>query len=303
MADVFISYAREDRARAEQIARGLEAQGYDVFWDNEIPPGQTWADYTEAKLTQSKVTVVLWTASSVASQWVREEARMARDKGKLIPVLLDGSMPPFGFGEVQGADLSAWRGEANNPAFARVVEAIRNATGGPSGPPNPALLRTPPRPAYTPAPSPAAADTGALSPIGYVQKCFRMYVNANGRARRAEYWWWVAFVLTLAIIAAVIDSGMGAIPGEGPVGIIVSLALAAPGICVGVRRLHDIGMSGWWFAAAFAALIVASALAAIPALALIGLIILLAVAVTMIFFLVKDSQPGDNKYGPNPKAI
>lgn len=300
MADIFVSYAREDAVRAAQIARALEAQGYDVFWDNEIPPGQTWADYTEAKLTQSKVTVVLWTASSVASQWVREEARMARDKGKLIPVLLDGTPPPFGFGEVQGADLSAWRGEATNPSFARVLSAIHGATGGPSGPPNPALLRNQPSPRFA-TPAAPVADAGALSPIGYVQKCLRMYVNANGRARRAEYWWWAAFAITLAIVAAVLDSAMGAVPGEGPIGIIIGLAIAAPGICVGVRRFHDIGMSGWWFAAAFGALVVAGALAATP-LAMLGAVAMLAIVGALLFFLVKEGQPGDNKYGPNPKG-
>jgi len=300
MADVFVSYAREDAARAGQIARMLESQGYDVFWDNEIPPGQTWADYTEAKLTASKVTVVLWTASSVASQWVREEARMARDKGKLVPVLLDGTPPPFGFGEVQGADLSAWRGEPNHSGFGRVVAAIAGATGGPSNAPNPALARAAQQPHFTSSPA-QGADAGALSPIGYVQKCLRMYINANGRARRAEYWWWVAFVIVLAVGAAVIDGAMGAIPGEGPVGIVVSLAILAPGVCVGVRRFHDVGLSGWWFGGAFAALVVAGALAETE-FAVIGGLVALAIIAGMLFFLVKDSQPGDNQFGPNPKG-
>ena len=57
MADVFISYAREDEAPAARIAQGLEAIGLDVFWDTEIPPGQTWADYIEAKLSACKAVV------------------------------------------------------------------------------------------------------------------------------------------------------------------------------------------------------------------------------------------------------
>ncbi|MBP6690322.1 MAG: toll/interleukin-1 receptor domain-containing protein, partial [Hyphomonadaceae bacterium] len=81
MADVFLSYGREDTARAEQVAKGLEAAGLDVFWDNEIPPGTTWADYIESKLTQCKALIVLWSEHSTKSQWVREEARMGRDKG------------------------------------------------------------------------------------------------------------------------------------------------------------------------------------------------------------------------------
>jgi uncharacterized membrane protein YhaH (DUF805 family) len=298
MADVFVSYAREDRARAELMARNLEAAGYDVFWDNEIPPGQTWADYTEAKLGESKVTLVLWTAASVASQWVREEARMARDKGKLIPVLLDGTPPPFGFGEVQGADLSQWRGEQTNAAWARVLSAINAATGGPSLAPNPALARTPAQGAPFSSPP---ADASALSPIGYIQKCLRLYVNANGRARRAEYWWWVAFAAALALIAALIDGALGAAPGEGPVGVLVGLAIALPGVCVGVRRFHDVGLSGWWFAAAFGGLVIAGALG-VTVYAALGGLLLLAIVAAMLFVLVRDGQPGANRYGPNPKG-
>ena len=78
MTDVFISYAREDSAQAERIARGLEAAGLSAFWDNEIPPGQTWADYIETKLNQCAVAVVLWSEHSTKSQWVREEARMGQ---------------------------------------------------------------------------------------------------------------------------------------------------------------------------------------------------------------------------------
>jgi hypothetical protein len=124
MADIFISYAREDRAAAERIARGLNGMGLEVFWDTEIPPGQTWADYIEGKLTQCRAVIVLWSESSTKSQWVREEARMGREKAKLIPVLLDGTPAPFGFGEVQAADLSAWTGDQNHPDWVRFSRAV-----------------------------------------------------------------------------------------------------------------------------------------------------------------------------------
>lgn len=162
MADVFISYAREDNARAEQVARALEAQGLEVFWDSEIPPGQTWADYIESKLTSCRAVVVLWSEHSTRSQWVREEARMGRDKGKLIPAMLDGSPAPFGFGEVQAANLSTWNGEPDHPEWARTLGAVQAAVAGappsPAPPPQPAV--SPPRtvqPAYTPPSAPAAA--------------------------------------------------------------------------------------------------------------------------------------------------
>jgi hypothetical protein len=151
MADVFLSYAREDTARAEQIANALAQNGIEVFWDNEIPPGTTWADYIEQKLTQCKALIVLWSENSTKSQWVREEARMGRDKGVLIPVMIDASTPPFGFGEVQAANLATWNGETDNPNWRRFVDAVTRFAKSDAPRPIPAPMPTaPPRAAYTP---------------------------------------------------------------------------------------------------------------------------------------------------------
>lgn len=155
MADVFLSYAREDAGRADQIARGLQAAGLDVFWDNEIPPGQTWADYIEQKLTTCKALIVLWSEHSTKSQWVREEARMGRDKNVLIPVMIDNVQPPFGFGEVQAANLSAWQGAPDDPNWRRFVDAVlafaRGAVRPAPAQPAPAAPRTvaPPQPLHS----------------------------------------------------------------------------------------------------------------------------------------------------------
>ncbi|MBI3439551.1 MAG: toll/interleukin-1 receptor domain-containing protein [Proteobacteria bacterium] len=188
MADVFISYSREDRARAEQVARGLSAMGLEAFWDTDIPPGQTWADYIEGKLAQCKAVVVLWSEHSTKSQWVREEARMGRDKSKLIPAMLEASPPPFGFGEVQAADLSAWRGEPNHPEWARLSAAVRNAVGAPEG-----------SPAVTPqqsfAPPPAAAPVPSMAQ----QTATRAGVPA---------WAWIAGGVVAAILAIAVIGPM-----------------------------------------------------------------------------------------------
>lgn len=160
MADVFVSYAREDRARAEQVANGLIAAGLEVFWDNEIPPGQTWADYIESKLAQCKVLIVLWSETSTKSQWVREEARLGRDRGLLIPAMIDASQAPFGFGEVQAANLADWRGDADNPNWRRFVEAVRAAASR-EAPVRPAPM-TPPR---DPAPHVAASPSEPKKPL------------------------------------------------------------------------------------------------------------------------------------------
>lgn len=163
MADVFLSYAREDAARAEQVAKGLEQVGLDVFWDNEIPPGATWADHIEQRLAQCKALIVLWSQSSTKSQWVREEARMGRDKGVLIPVMIDASLPPFGFGEVQSANLAGWDGTADDANWKRFVDAVTHFAQGAPRPASASMPSAPPRAAAAPASTrsaPAQAKQG-----------------------------------------------------------------------------------------------------------------------------------------------
>lgn len=185
MAEVFLSYSREDRARAEQVARGLEAAGIDVFWDNEIPPGTTWADYIEQKLGQCKALIVLWSEHSTKSQWVREEARLGRDKGVLIPAAIDKSTPPFGFGEVQAADLSQWSGAADDPNWRRFVDAVSN------------VARSTPRAAQNMSAPPRAQATS--------QPQAAWQAPAAEPKKGMPVWVWVvgAVVATIAVLAVI----------------------------------------------------------------------------------------------------
>jgi uncharacterized membrane protein YhaH (DUF805 family) len=287
MSDVFISYAREDKALADQIARALTARGLQVFWDIDIPPGRTWADYTEEKLAQSKAMIVLWTATSTKSQWVREEARMGRDRGTLIPVLLDGTPAPFGFGEVQAANLSTWRGEPNHPDFVRFANAVDAKVRGPGAAPPPLPQAAQPAASFTSAMSSAPEES--LSPPDYILKCLRKYFDGNGRARRLEYWLFFLFQFIAVIIAMMIDITLFGTNAEGAANIqlafmIISLALLCPGLTVTIRRFHDVGLSGWWLAAAY------------PAVFVFGLGALAIVIVALI-----PGKAVENKYGPPPK--
>jgi uncharacterized membrane protein YhaH (DUF805 family) len=288
MADVFISYAREDKARADQVARGLQALGLDCFWDTEIPPGQTWADYIEGKLSQCKAVVVLWSAHSTGSQWVREEARMGRESGKLIPAMLDATQAPFGFGEVQAANLSAWNGASNHPDWVRFANAVHLAVNGADAPmPQPAA-RSNSQPSFTQAAYAAASDAESLSPLGYIAKCFRLYVNGAGRARRAEFGWFVLFSFVVTFVAMMLDVGLfGSNPYTNAansivITLVVSLAMLCPFIAAASRRAHDFGQSGW--------------LAAATAIPYVGFL----VALVFVFI---PGHPGENKYGPNPKGV
>ena len=78
MSDIFISYAREDQERAERLKSLLDAEGWDVWWDQEIRIGKPYSKEIDKALAQAKIVFVLWSKNSVASKWVRKEAKRAR---------------------------------------------------------------------------------------------------------------------------------------------------------------------------------------------------------------------------------
>ena len=124
MSNVFISYAKEDAAAARMLADALQKAEFSVWWDRLIPPGRTWDDVIGRALDTAACVVVLWSRASIQSRWVREEAEKAASRGCLIPVLVDKVDPPFGFGRIQAADLSGWRGDEHDPRFADLLRAV-----------------------------------------------------------------------------------------------------------------------------------------------------------------------------------
>lgn len=127
VASVFVSYAHEDRPRAEAVIRVLERAGFQVWWDSLIVAGTPFASTTEQALEAASAVVVLWSRHSVASHWVRDEATVGRDRARLVPASLDGSEPPIGFRQYLFIDLSKWRGKAEAPEIHAVVQAVQAA--------------------------------------------------------------------------------------------------------------------------------------------------------------------------------
>ena len=111
MADIFLSYASEDRDRIKPIVSGLEQAGWSVFWDRKTPIGLTWEDYIQEQLQQAHFILVVWSEVSDNKRWVRLEAREGLTRHCLIPVKLDPVNPPFGFDDIQVADLAGWSGD------------------------------------------------------------------------------------------------------------------------------------------------------------------------------------------------
>jgi TolB-like protein/Flp pilus assembly protein TadD len=148
-APLFFSYARVDQDRVLPIIRTLEASGHAVWWDGLIEGGARFAETTEQALKDAPAVVVAWSATSIASHWVNDEATAARDRGVLVPVSIDGSVPPMGFRQFQVIDLSAWTGDGIAPEFQRVlrgVEAVATSTNarvvGVATPPPKAVAET-----------------------------------------------------------------------------------------------------------------------------------------------------------------
>ena len=106
----------------------------------------------------------------------------------------------------------------------------------------------------------------------------KKYAVFEGRARRKEFWMFVLFNFLIALAIGIIEGIVGT---GGILGMLYFFAIMVPGIAVSVRRLHDTGRSGWFLL--------------INLVPLVGWII-------VIVFLVQDSQPSDNKFGPNPKT-
>jgi len=112
----------------------------------------------------------------------------------------------------------------------------------------------------------------------------KKYAVFTGRARRTEYWMFLLFNLIFAFVLGFVDAmtGMTSEGGQGVLGTLYMLAVLLPGLGVTVRRLHDTDKSGWWILIAF-----------VP----------LAGAITLLVFMLLDSQRGENRYGSNPKMV
>ena len=97
MADIFVSYARPDEPLAKRVTDALREERYNVWRDDELPAHRPYADVIKERLTAANAVVVLWSAHSSTSQWVRSEADTARIAGTLVQATVDGSIPPMPF--------------------------------------------------------------------------------------------------------------------------------------------------------------------------------------------------------------
>jgi adenylate cyclase len=130
LADVFISYARDQQATASRVVKMLQAAGFDVWWDSDLPVHRSYSEIIESKLADAKAVVVLWSERAAQSQWVRAEAEYARTHHKLVQAQLDSSLPPMPFNQIQTADLKGWRGNNSHAGWAKLRSSVAALVGG-----------------------------------------------------------------------------------------------------------------------------------------------------------------------------
>jgi adenylate cyclase len=160
VADIFISYSRSDKARVAPLVAALEAEGWSVWWDPEITPGEEFDSLISKELDAARALVVVWTPASVDSRWVRGEARDAADRGVLVPVRFDGAKLPIDFRALHTTDLDGWAEDRQGAAFRGLRKSLEAKLG-------------PPRQA-------AAATTGTAAKKAEVAVCVLPFANMSG---------------------------------------------------------------------------------------------------------------------------
>ena len=131
MSDVFVSYKAEDRRRVKPLVDALEADGFSVWWDEQIGGGAAWRQEIEAQLNSAKCVIVIWSKRSVGPEgtFVHDEATRAQQRQVYVPVTIDKVHLPLGFGETQALPLTGWHGNRSDARYQAVLGAVRRVTG------------------------------------------------------------------------------------------------------------------------------------------------------------------------------
>src|SRR3984885_14859612 len=124
MADIFVSYSRTDRGRVAPLVAALEAQGWSVWWDPEITPGDEFDALISAELESARAVVVVWSPLSVDSRWVKGEARDAADRGVLVPVRFENARLPIDVRAIHTTELDGWAGNRESASFKALCAAL-----------------------------------------------------------------------------------------------------------------------------------------------------------------------------------
>jgi hypothetical protein len=131
MSDILISYSSKDRPWVERLAKVLESYRWSVWWDRQIPTGQSFDAVIEQQLRESKCVIVVWSKDSAESDWVKTEAAKARKRKILLPVLIDEVEIPLEFSRLQTQSLIDWRDGSPHSGFDQLINDVAHLLGTP----------------------------------------------------------------------------------------------------------------------------------------------------------------------------
>ena len=188
MADIFISYGREDRDHADRVAAVLERQGWSVWWDRKVLGGDTFERTIERAMDDARCIIVLWSASSVESGWVKDEAAEGARRKILVPVLIGDVEIPLGFRQIHAVALDA-SGDVDSPACIDLVASVEQVLR--RSPPGSARLATEDTPSAQESP---VADQRSPHPDG------GQPARGSGSVPRSYLYGAVALALAFATI-------------------------------------------------------------------------------------------------------
>jgi len=211
VSDVFISYSRDNQEVVRRLAEAVKALGYEVWWDDQLPPHLAYGDLISQKVGGAKAAIVVWSATAAASEWVRAEADMARNQRKLIQTTIDGAEPPMPFNQLHYVSLADWNGEPDHPGWTKVRESLVALAGAPaagevSAPPAEAPTVPPVAPAAAAAaPPPVAPEpvTAPPAPAPAPPPPPPPPPAAAPRGKGGSKWLIILIVLSVLVIAAV----------------------------------------------------------------------------------------------------
>lgn len=136
MKTIFISYARKDKTKVQVLHDALTTVGGKAWWDDNLPAGVHTESVIRDAIRSAGCVIVAWSKQSVSddSDWVPDEARLAKDSNKYVPVRIESGFDiPLGFGGRHTLDLSSWSGSPDAPEFTKLRESIERVMGEPLG--------------------------------------------------------------------------------------------------------------------------------------------------------------------------
>jgi len=124
MSDIFLSYDSADRERVRPLVELLHDQGWQVWWDRKISPGDTWDQSLASAIESSKCILIVWSNESVESRWVRKEAAEGDRRKKIVPMMIDECEIPFAFRDIQCSRMIGYPADVDERELGRLLESI-----------------------------------------------------------------------------------------------------------------------------------------------------------------------------------